>query len=96
MACPCGLEVEQPWRTRNNPWSPASIVGGVVLVAFGVWVVAIGMRAWVGWLVLGVIGAAIVVAWVVQGVRGHRGWCLVGRGAWFGMATPGAPLRLLF
>jgi hypothetical protein len=71
------------------------MIGGAVLLAFGVFVVIVDFRPWVGWLLLGALAAMIVVAGVLQAVRGHRGWCLARRGVWFGLTTPGAPLRLL-
>ena len=48
-----------------------------------------------GIIVLGVFGVAIVVAAVLQARRGHRGWCLVRRSVWFGVAAPGSPVRLI-
>lgn len=56
MACPCGVEVEQPWRTRNAPFSPASVPGGLAVIAFWIVVALVaGLRRWVGWLVFGVL-----------------------------------------
>lgn len=66
----------------------------MVLLAFGV-AALLGIRAWVGWTVLGNLGGSVLVPWLVQGVRGHRGGCLIRRYAWFGLAAPGGLLRLV-
>ena len=95
MTCPCGLGTGQPWRTRDNIWSPASFLGGLVLVAFGILAIALGKVPWVGWALIGALAIAIVAAGVVQARRGHRGLCLVRRAVWFGLSAPGAPVRLL-
>jgi hypothetical protein len=94
MACPVDEHEPQPWQTRNALFSPASLVGGLVLVAFGI-LALVGIRPWIGWTVFGVVAAFIAGAAVLQWRRGHRGWCLVRRALWFGLALPGAPLRLL-
>lgn len=96
MACPCGVEGTQPWRTRRDVWSPASLIGGLILVVFGVLILSWGVRPAAGFVLLGALGVSVVASWIVQARRGHRGWCLLRRGAWFGLALPGAPLRLLF
>lgn len=72
------------------------MIGGVFWLAFAVFVIVRDFRPWFGWLLLGALAAMIVVAGVLQAVRGHRGWCLTRRGIWFGLTTPGAPLRLWF
>jgi hypothetical protein len=36
MVCPCGVDAAQPWRERDNMWSPASFVGGLVLINAGI------------------------------------------------------------
>lgn len=95
MACPCPPAVTQPWHTRDNVWSPASFIGGLLVVAFGVLALAAGLVPWVGYVTLGVVAAVIAGALVVQARRGHRGFCLARRAVWFGIATPGAPVRLL-
>jgi hypothetical protein len=94
VPCPCGLAVEQPWRDRDTVWSPASVVGGVVVIALGV-ISLVSFNPLFGGVLLGVFGVAIVVAAVVQARRGHRGWCLLRRAVWFGVAAPGAPVRLI-
>jgi hypothetical protein len=86
--------VSQPWRDRNTVWSPASVVGGVVVIALGI-VSVVTANAWFGGVLLGVFGVAIVVAAIVQAKRGHRGWRLLRRAVWFGVAAPGAPVRLI-
>jgi hypothetical protein len=93
MPCPCGVDAEQPWRKRGHIWSPASFIGGLVLLAFGIAVALYG-KAWFGWTVVSLLGSSVVVASLIQAVRGHRATCLVRRGTWFGLAAPGAPLRL--
>ena len=79
---------------RDTVWSPASVLGGVVLIALGVSAI-VWFNPVFGGVLLGVFAAAIVVAAVVQARRGHRGWCLVRRAVWFGLAAPGAPVRLI-
>jgi hypothetical protein len=92
--CPCGLAASQPWRDRNTVWSPASILGGVALIALG-FVSLVSFNQWFGGVLLAVFGLAIVIALIVQARRGHHGWCLVRRGVWFGLAAPGAPVRII-
>ena len=94
MPCPLATREQQPWRTRKALFSPASLIGGVVLAAFGT-LALVSIRPWVGWAVFGLIGSIIAGAAVVNWHHGHRGWCLVRRALWFGLALPGAPLRLL-
>ena len=55
----------------------------------------LGIRPSVGAVILGAVGVAIVIAGVVQARRGHRRWCLLRRSVWFGLATPGALVRLV-
>jgi putative Mn2+ efflux pump MntP len=95
MSCPCGIAVGQPWHARKSLWSPASLIGGVVLAGFGV-AALVGFNRWLGVALLIGLGVAILVAAVVQGGRGHRGWCLVRRAGWFGLAAPGVPVRMVF
>jgi hypothetical protein len=95
MSCPLVTSEQQPWRTRKGFFSPASLLGGVVLVAFGALALVAGIRPWVGLVVIGAVCVIIAGAAIVQWRRGHRGWCLVRRAVWFGLALPGAPLRLL-
>jgi len=94
MPCPLASSQEQPWNTRHALFSPASLLGGLVVVAFGVLALT-GIRAWVGLLVFAVLAVLLVGAGIVQARRGHRGWCLLKRAAWFGLALPGAPVRVL-
>ncbi|TDD47503.1 hypothetical protein E1263_34430 [Kribbella antibiotica] len=94
VACPCGRAPQQPWRTRDATYSPASFISGLFWVALGAGS-AIGGFAVFGAALLGVLLGFAVGAAVVQGRRGHRGWCLVRRAAWFGIAVPGLPLRVL-
>ena len=94
VVCRCGLDVDQPWRDRNTVWSPASVLGGVVLIALGVSAV-VWFNPVFGGVLLGVFAVAVVIAAVVQARRGHRGWCLALRAVWFGLAAPGAPVRLI-
>ncbi|WP_328991199.1 hypothetical protein OG394_33605 [Kribbella sp. NBC_01245] len=94
MACRCGIEVRQPWTSRDDVWSPASFVGGLVLLAIG-FAVTLAVREWFGWIVVGLLGLLVVIAWIVQATRGHRRGCLVRRGLWFGLAAPGVPIRVL-
>ena len=70
------------------------MVGGAIVIALGVAAIA-WFHTLFGIIVLGVFGMAIVVATVLQARRGHRGWCLVRRGAWFGLAAPGSPVRVI-
>ena len=77
------------------PWSRASVVCGSLVLAFGAVAVNAGLRPWVGYLVVGSVAASVVVALVVQAIRGHRGGCWLRRGLWFGMAAPGIPLRVV-
>jgi hypothetical protein len=75
-------------------WSPASVVGGAVVIALGV-VSLVSFKPVFGGVLLGIFAVAIVAAAVVQARRGHRGWCLLRRAVWFGVAAPGAPVRLI-
>ena len=94
MVCRCGLDVDQPWRDRDTVWSPASVIGGVIFIALGMCAI-VWFNPLFGGVLLGVFAVAIVVAAVVQARRGHRGGCLVRRAVWFGLAAPGAPVRLI-
>ncbi|ADB30670.1 hypothetical protein Kfla_1573 [Kribbella flavida DSM 17836] len=48
-----------------------------------------------GWILAGLLGAVVLGSLVSQAFRRHRGFCWLGRGAWFGIAVPGVPLRAL-
>jgi hypothetical protein len=94
-ACGCGRPVQQPWRTRDAAYSPASFVCGLLWIAL-----AVGSLVG-GWTTFGaglaaVLVLLVVVASALQVRRGHRGLCLVRRGAWFGIAVAGVPLRAVF
>lgn len=91
--CSCPPATVPPWRTRDSWFSTASLIGGLVLVAFGVLAIVADRVPVVGWVVLGVVAVAAVTALVVGAVRGHRGGCLLGRAGWIGLAAPGLPIR---
>ncbi|GAA0607227.1 hypothetical protein HPO96_31795 [Kribbella sandramycini] len=93
--CGCGREVRQPWRSRDSAYSPASFIGGLIWLALGVGSLIGGWTIF-GLAVLGVLAALVLGALIVQGRRGHRGGCLVGRAFWFGIAVPGLPLRVAY
>lgn len=84
----------QPWRTRNDVWSPMSFVFGILLIGLAILAIT-GIQPWFGWLVVGLLGLAVVVALVVQIARGHRRWCLTRRAFWYGLSAPGAPVRFV-
>ncbi|MFF1823728.1 hypothetical protein ACFVWG_40880 [Kribbella sp. NPDC058245] len=94
-ACPCGVQVRQPWRTRDSTYSPASFIGGLVWIALGVGSVLGGWTVF-GSVLLGVLVALVLGSVILQSVRRHRGGCLITRGAWFGIAVPGLPLRVAY
>ncbi|MFI5729412.1 hypothetical protein ACIA49_04765 [Kribbella sp. NPDC051587] len=94
-ACPCGVRVRQPWRTRDSAYSPASFIGGLVWIALGVGSLLGGWTVF-GSALLGVLVALVLGSVVLQSVRRHRGGCLIARGAWFGVAVPGLPLRVAY
>ncbi|WP_182378740.1 hypothetical protein [Nocardioides sp. WS12] len=95
--CACGRSVEQPWRQRDTPVSPASFLAGLLLLGFGVAAVVVPESPHpVGWGVLGVLGLAAVVGWGTSLARGHlHPGCVLGRGLWLGLAWPGLPLRVV-
>lgn len=92
-ACSCPPATVPPWRTRDSWFSPASLIGGLVLIAFGVLAIVADRAPVVGWVVLAVVALAAVAALIVDARRGHRGGCLIGRSAWIGLAAPGLPVR---
>lgn len=94
VICSCGVIGRAPWRKRDALDSPASVVAGVAIFAFGALAMAVGKVPVVGWVVLG-IWAALTVAATIHLVRiGHRGGCLLGRSLWTGVAWLGLPLRV--
>lgn len=94
MVCRCGIEGRQPWTTRDDVWSPASFVGGLVLLALGL-AVTLAVREWYAWILVELLGLLVLIAWIVQATRGHRRGCLVRRGLWFGLSAPGVGIRVL-
>lgn len=93
--CPCTPGAIQPWRARDHPFSLASFLGGIVVLAFGAAAIAADKVPWVGYLVVGLIAVAFAVALVLQARRGHCGSCWLRRSAWYALATPGLPVRVL-
>lgn len=94
--CPCGLDGTPPWRSSGPPWGPLSVFCAVIVVGgFALAVVLVGVEPWLGWVLFGVLGAAVLVGLVIEAVGGHRRACLVGRGTWKGLCLPGLPVRLL-
>jgi hypothetical protein len=93
--CPCGKVVTVHWRRGSGFLGQASVICGVLIVAFGAFAATIGIRPLAGAVILGVLAAAIVVSIVVQFATGHRGTCALARGAWIGLAVPGLPLRVV-
>ncbi|MGW6276984.1 hypothetical protein [Kribbella sp. NPDC055071] len=79
---------------RDALWSPASFVGGVVWLGVGIGSALAGFNPF-GLILLGVLVVLVLGSLVSQAIRGHRGFCLLGRGLWFGIAVPGLPLRIL-
>ena len=73
MPCPLATTEEQPWNARKSIFSLASVIGGVLLVAFGMLALMADLQPLVGWVVLGSIGACIAGAMIVQWHHGHRG-----------------------
>ena len=92
--CSCDKVDLAPWRKRDALDSPASVVAGVVVIAFGVLAVQAGRVSSVGWILLGVLLGLTVLAAITWYQRGHRGACLVGRSLWTGVAWLGLPLRV--
>lgn len=93
--CPCGVVDAPPWRGRDLPWSPASVVSGLVLIAVAVAAAVAGRVVWVGPALLALYLVATVAAFVALRRRGHRGGCLAGRATWIGLAAFGLPLRMV-
>ena len=48
-----------------------------------------------GWILAGVLSAMLVGSLVLQAIRRHRGLCWIRRALWFGVATPGLPVRVV-
>lgn len=93
--CPCGKAVTVHWRRGSGFLGQASVICGLVIVAFGVFAATIGIRPAAGAVILGVLAAVVVVSIVVQFATGHRESCALRRGAWIGLAVPGLPLRVV-
>ncbi|GAB3833056.1 hypothetical protein HDA39_007796 [Kribbella italica] len=92
--CPCGVPVEQPWRTRDRAYSPASFIGGLFWYA----VLAVALIAGFSpfsWILASVLGGVLLGSLVLQAIRRHRGFCWLVRSLWFGVATPGLPVRVV-
>ena len=93
-SCPCGLPVQQPWKTRDDTFSPASFIGGLIWYAVLTGALLGGFYLF-SWILLGLLVAAVVGSLVVQAIRRHRGSCWLRRALWFGVAVPGLPVRVL-
>ncbi|MGI8879925.1 MAG: hypothetical protein ACR2KJ_05300 [Jatrophihabitans sp.] len=94
--CHCGVAIRQPWRDPDAMLTKAPVAVGLIVwaIAVVVTVAAIHQR-WIGYLLLGLLAAALVAAFAVQRAKGHRGWCWVRRSAWLGVAGVGLPAQLL-
>jgi hypothetical protein len=92
--CPCDLPVQQPWRTRDASYSPATFIGGLLWYAVAVSALLCGYTTF-GWILAGVLSAMLIGSLVLQAIRRHRGFCWLRRALWFGVATPGLPVRLV-
>ncbi|QXC62800.1 hypothetical protein KSP35_08480 [Aquihabitans sp. G128] len=93
--CPCGVAGPAPWRGHDIPWSPASVVAGVLTLAFAVLAAVAGRVPWVAPPLAAAYVASTGVAFVVLGRDGHRGGCRVRRALWIGLAAFGLPLRIV-
>ena len=93
--CGCGATDPAPWRRRDTPSSPASLIAGLLVIAFGVAAVAISTVPTIGWVLLGLLVGLTVLAGIVTFQRGHRGGCMIGRSLWTGVAWLGLPLRVV-
>lgn len=93
--CPCGVAGPAPWRGHELPWSPASIVAGLIMLGFAVLAMVAGRQPWIGPVLVAVYLVATVASFVVLGRAGHRGGCRVRRAAWMGLAAFGIPLRVV-
>ena len=93
--CPCGVGDPPPWRGHDLPWSPASVVAGVLLLAVAVGAGLAGRQPWVAPVLAGAYVLGTVLAAVAVSRRGHRGGCRLGRAAWIGLAAFGLPLRVV-
>jgi hypothetical protein len=92
--CPCGLPVQQPWRTRDDTYSPASFIGGLCWYVVAALALVGGYMAF-GWILAGMLGGVLVGSLVLQAIRRHRGFCWLGRALWFGVCVPGLPVRVV-
>lgn len=93
--CPCGVAEGAPWRGHDLPWSPASVVAGLVLIAVAVAAAVAGRVVWVAPVLFALYAISTVVAFVALGRRGHRSGCRIGRATWIGLAAFGLPLRMV-
>ncbi|CAN5514727.1 hypothetical protein BH10ACT1_BH10ACT1_32510 [soil metagenome] len=92
--CPCGIVNPAPWRGHDLPWSPASVLAGLITLAFAVLAMIAGRQPWIGPVLVAIYVVATVAAFLGLGRSGHRGGCRVGRAAWIGLAAFGVPLRV--
>lgn len=92
--CSCGIIDVAPWRSHDLPWSPASLVSGVVTLAVAILAIVAAQVLWAGPLILAVWVLATLTTFVLARRRGHGGWCLTRRGLWMGVAAIGVPLRI--
>lgn len=93
--CPCGVVDVAPWRDHDLPWSPASLIFGLAVLALAVVAMVAAEVLWIGPVILAVWVVATVATFVLARRRGHRRWCLTRRGFWMGVAALGVPVRIL-
>lgn len=93
-SCPCGLPVQQPWRTRDDTFSPASFIGGLIWYAVLAGAL-LGEFSLFSWILGGVLIVSLAGSLVVQAIRHHKSLCWLRRSLWFGVATPGLPVRIV-
>lgn len=93
--CPCAISGAAPWRGHDLPWSPASVVAGLVTLGFAVLAMIAGKQPWIGPVLVAIYVVGTVAAFVALGRPGHRRGCRVRRAAWIGLAAFGVPLRVV-